>query len=116
MSLENLTDRGTICSKVIPALSVERLANLLTTLAQLHAPYWESSRLQEILNDGPQTFLYDAHPGNIYFLPDGTVGLFDWQLARRGPWTHDVSYAIISALDTDDRRSNERDLFRGYRE
>ena len=171
--MENLTERGAICPKVIPALEVGRIENLLTNLARLHAAYWQSPRLggdlgwleastegklsqflrkggwdpiatefqipykaailkdigidaehmyqafwrrQEALNQWPQTLLHgDAHPGNIYFLPDGQVGLLDWQLARRGPWAHDVSYAIISALDPDDRRRCERDMLRDYR-
>ncbi len=171
--LENLNDRHAICPKVIPALGVDRVANLLQTLATLHAAYWQSPRLtselawfetstegrltrflqnggwdpidtefqiaykaailrdigidraqmqkafwlrQESLNAMPQTFLHgDAHPGNIYFLPDGAVGLLDWQLARRGPWTHDVSYAIISALDVSDRRAHERELLAHYK-
>lgn len=74
--------------------------------------YW---RRQAALNTGPQTFLHgDTHPGNIYFLPDGGVGLLDWQLARYGPWVHDVSYGIMSALDPDDRRAHEWDLIAGY--
>lgn len=82
--------------------------------AHMNRAFW---RRQEQLDQWPQTLLHgDAHPGNIYFLPDGSVGLLDWQLARRGPWAHDVSYAIISALDPDDRRAHERDLLRDYRE
>jgi hypothetical protein len=172
--LENLADHGAVCPKVIPALEIDRVANLLRTLARLHAAYWASPRLdtdfawmetatrgmlsrylkaegwgpidtefqipykaqilrdigidrahmnaafwrrQETLEAMPQTLLHgDAHPGNIYFLPDGRVGLLDWQLARRGPWTHDVSYAIIAALDPDERRAHERDLLLGYRD
>jgi hypothetical protein len=72
---------------------------------------------QHSLDAGPDTLLHgDPHPGNIYFLPDGGVGLLDWQLARRGPWTHDVSYAITSALEPDDRRRHERALLADYRQ
>src|SRR5690606_41926839 len=79
----------------------------------MYQAFW---RRQEALNQWPQTLLHgDAHPGNIYFLPDGQVGLLDWQLARRGPWAHDVSYAIISALDPDDRRRCEGAMLRDYR-
>lgn len=80
--------------------------------AHMKEAYW---RRQAALHNGPQTFLHgDTHPGNIYFLPDGGVGLLDWQLARRGPWVHDVSYAIMSALNPDDRRAHEWDLIAGY--
>lgn len=79
---------------------------------RLNAAFW---RRQAALNQGPQTFLHgDPHPGNIYFLPDGSVGLLDWQLARCGSWSHDVSYAIQSALDPSERRAHERDLLAKY--
>jgi aminoglycoside phosphotransferase (APT) family kinase protein len=79
----------------------------------VQAAFW---RRQNNLESGPVTLLHgDPHPGNVYFLPSGAVGLLDWQLARRGPWTHDVSYAITSALDPDDRRRCEADLLAAYR-
>lgn len=81
--------------------------------AELQRAFWAR---QESLEHGSQTLLHgDPHPGNIYFLSDGAVGLLDWQLARRGPWTHDVSYAISSALSPEDRRASERDLLNMYR-
>jgi aminoglycoside phosphotransferase (APT) family kinase protein len=64
---------------------------------------------------GPATILHgDTHPGNVYVLPEGTVGLLDWQLMRRGSWVHDVAYAMVSALSPDDRRRNERELLQSY--
>ena len=29
---------------------------------------------------------------------NGAAGVLDWQLVRRGLWSHDVSYALIAAL------------------
>jgi hypothetical protein len=57
----------------------------------------------------------DPHIGNTYVLPDDEVGFLDWQVARRGNWSHDVGYFIVSALTVDDRRSNEAELVEEYR-
>jgi hypothetical protein len=72
-------------------------------------------RLLDAQDQAPTTILHgDTHPGNVYVLPDGTVGLLDWQLLRRGSWVHDVAYGFISALDPEDRRAHEQDLLREY--
>ncbi len=57
----------------------------------------------------------DAHIGNTYVLPDGDVGFLDWQVLRRGEWSQDVGYFLISALTQEDRRKNEADLLEEYR-
>jgi aminoglycoside phosphotransferase (APT) family kinase protein len=57
----------------------------------------------------------DAHIGNTYVLPDDNVGFLDWQVVRRGEWSQDVGYFLISALKEDDRRSSEADLVEEYR-
>jgi aminoglycoside phosphotransferase (APT) family kinase protein len=56
----------------------------------------------------------DAHLGNVYFEPDGTPGLVDWQAVRQGRWSHDVSLFVVSALDVADRRRWERELLGQY--
>jgi Phosphotransferase enzyme family len=72
---------------------------------------------QRALKKMPQTIVHgDAHPGNIYVKADGSVGLIDWQLVRKAPWTHDISYLIAGALSTEERRKFERDLLGGYRQ
>jgi thiamine kinase-like enzyme len=72
---------------------------------------------QRALKKMPQTIVHgDAHPGNIYVKADGSVGMIDWQLVRKAPWTHDISYLIAGALSTEDRRAFERDLLAGYRQ
>jgi Phosphotransferase enzyme family len=64
---------------------------------------------------GPQTLLHqDVHIGNWLRDPDGRMGLYDWQILGRGHWAIDVSYALVVGLDTDDRRSWERDLLNQY--
>ncbi len=72
---------------------------------------------QRALKKMPQTIVHgDAHPGNIYVKADGSVGMIDWQLVRKAPWTHDISYLIAGALSTEDRRAFERELLAGYRQ
>jgi len=66
---------------------------------------------------GPQVVLHgDPHPGNTYTFPEptGTLGFYDWQLARTGNWSHDVGYFVVSSLTPADRRQHERALVDGY--
>lgn len=56
----------------------------------------------------------DAHVGNAYVEPDGTIGFVDWQTIALGHWVHDVNYFVVSALDVPDRRAHERDLLAHY--
>jgi hypothetical protein len=73
--------------------------------------------LREFDRVGPMTFLHgDVHLGNLYFDRDGTPGFLDWQSYRRGPWAHDVTYFLISALDVGDRPKWERPLLAYYLE
>jgi hypothetical protein len=59
----------------------------------------------------PQTLVHgDCHIGNHFALPDGELGLVDWQLSVRGHFMHDVSYAIVTGLDVETRRAHERRL------
>jgi Phosphotransferase enzyme family len=76
---------------------------------------WLSRRSAALSKQGPQTLLHgDTHIGNTYTMPDGAVGFLDWQLVRRGNWSHDVGYFITSALTETDRRAHERDLLAHY--
>lgn len=56
----------------------------------------------------------DAHIGNSYSLPDGKLGLLDWQCVWRGGWAYDVAYLIGSSLSPKDRRSEEKALLQHY--
>jgi hypothetical protein len=68
------------------------------------------------LTRGPMTLLHgDAHIGNTYVLPDGDVGFLDWQVVRRGEWSQDVGYFLISALTEQDRRAHDKSLVEEYR-
>lgn len=67
--------------------------------------------------EGPTTFLHsDVHIGNWYQLPDGRMGLCDWQCVGRGHWGRDLAYAITAALTVENRRNWEEGLVRTYAE
>jgi aminoglycoside phosphotransferase (APT) family kinase protein len=73
-------------------------------------------RYVDSLSTGDQTLLHgDAHVGNTYLLPDGEVGFLDWQVVRRGHWSHDVGYFVVGALTEDDRRAHEVELVEEHR-
>jgi hypothetical protein len=79
----------------------------------IEAAFWS---LQERVARAPLTVLHgDPHPRNTYTLPDGSMGVLDWQLIRRGSWSHDVGYALIAALSPNLRREHERELLDNYR-
>lgn len=79
----------------------------------MEAAFWT---LRDRVAREPITLLHgDPHPRNTYVLPDGRVGLLDWQLVRRGSWSHDVGYALIGALPPALRREHERELLDKYR-
>jgi Phosphotransferase enzyme family len=74
------------------------------------------SRYVGFLSRGSMTLLHgDAHIGNTYVLPDGDVGFLDWQVLRRGNWSQDVGYFLVSALTAEDRRNHETALLQVYR-
>jgi aminoglycoside phosphotransferase (APT) family kinase protein len=105
------------------------------------ARMWPAGTLQDLLDDGraadvppvlrdagalqaamaataevPATCVLhgDTHSGNAYFDRDGRVCWLDWQVAQRGHWSLDVSYHLGTVLDTDTRRTHERDLLEHY--
>ncbi|VWX50118.1 phosphotransferase [Novosphingobium sp. 9U] len=65
----------------------------------------------------PQTLMHsDVHLKNWYAMPDGTMGLSDWQIMSIGNWSRDFVYAVTTALAVEDRRAWEDDLLRLYLE
>lgn len=73
-------------------------------------------RFIRTLTSGSQTLPHgDPHLGNTYVLPTNEVGFLDWQVVRRGNWSHDVGYFVQSVLTEQDRRDAETDLLEEYR-
>ena len=65
----------------------------------------------------PRTLLHsDPHLKNWYVAATGEMGLNDWQCACKGNWGRDISYAMTTALTTENRRAWERDLLQLYLE
>ena len=90
------------------------LARLGRSFDEAWRALWSAQR---ILDSAPTTLLHgDTHLGNTYLLPGEGIGLLDWQLMNRGRWSHDVTYLLITALDTADRRRHERELLAFYLE
>jgi aminoglycoside/choline kinase family phosphotransferase len=90
----------------------ELIAPLGRTVDQMWEPLWQVQRQHTV---APTTLLHgDPHVGNSYLLPGGRAGLLDWQLVVHGSWAHDVTYILITALDTEVRRSHQRDLLAEY--
>ncbi len=74
------------------------------------------SRYVSTLSRGPMTLLHgDAHIGNTYVLNGRQVGFLDWQVVRRGDWSQDVGYFLVSAMTEQDRRDHEAELIEIYR-
>ena len=70
---------------------------------------------QKIIDSEPSTLLHgDTHLGNTYVLPGARVGLLDWQLMNRGRWSHDVTYILMTGLEIETRRRDERELLAFY--
>lgn len=94
------------------AFKADLLRPLRRSVEQLWQDLWAS---QKILAAGPTTLLHgDTHIGNTYVLPDGTGGFLDWQLMVRGHPLNDLTYLLVTALEPEARRSQERDLIVFY--
>jgi aminoglycoside phosphotransferase (APT) family kinase protein len=64
--------------------------------------------------DSPVCLVHgDMHLGNTFFETDGRPGILDWPCGV-GHWAHDITYGIVSWLDTETRRAHDRELFEHY--
>ncbi|MFA4836104.1 MAG: phosphotransferase [Dehalococcoidia bacterium] len=101
---------------VLKQLEIDFKNEILRPLHRSAEQLWEDLwKVQDILNTEPTTLLHgDPHIGNTYLLPEGNGGLLDWQLMVKGKWAHDLTYLIVTALNTEDRRKHERDLIQYY--
>ncbi|WP_340265613.1 phosphotransferase [Sphingobium mellinum] len=174
--MEDVSKRGATFHTVLTEdVTLDHVRAILTTLARLHARYWDSPRfktdlawvqtmvsgdleslMRQLIGDGisseirlrkfkreflgimgvdeerlrqgsikmkehqatltPTILHGDSHLGNMYFLPDMTGGLLDWQLVAKGYIAHDVGYFITVSLPVDVRRREERALLDFYLE
>ena len=69
---------------------------------------------RKVLSCPPLTLCHgDTHIQNVYVLPDGECGLFDFQLTLRASWVRDVSYILATGLAEENRRQWQERLV-GY--
>lgn len=101
---DNWNEQVTKRAEIIPEILRDRDRVVAASLKWFE---WETK--------GPHTLLHgDCHVGNLFFERDGKPGLLDWQVVSRGPFTHDITYLLVSALTVEDRRANEEALIRHY--
>jgi hypothetical protein len=106
LNFEALVNAGfEIAADVIPA-------EVQARKAEWHATLMRSLEINVAAT--PTLIHQDTHIANWYALPDGTMGLTDWQCIAWGQWALDVAYALSIGLRTDDRRVWERDLIELY--
>ncbi len=88
---------------------------LTPTFAELSELYIERlADLHALWQEGPHTVIHgDAHIGNL-FDDHGRTGFLDWGIIHLGTPIRDVSYLLTMALDVEDRRKHERELWRHY--
>jgi hypothetical protein len=85
-------------------------------LMERRAEIWPATeRALGIHHSEPNVLLHaDVHIGNWYQTGAMRMGLCDWQCVSRGHWARDLSYAISTALQPEERRQWERDLVARY--
>lgn len=56
----------------------------------------------------------DCHLGNTFGNPDGTAGIYDWQVYHKMNGLRDFAYFMMHSIPTELRRNQEKDLLRRY--
>jgi len=79
----------------------------------VHILRTSAGSLNAVFNSFAQTLLHnDSHQGNMAFRHDRAL-LLDWQVCSVGPALKDFAY-YLTTLDSDVRRTHERDLLKQY--
>jgi thiamine kinase-like enzyme len=69
------------------------------------------------LAESPWTLVHgDYRLDNLFFGPDGSLAVVDWQIISRGPAAFDLAYFMTGSVRPEDRKAWEMDLLRGYHE
>jgi hypothetical protein len=83
--------------------------------ALLQAWIPNAERLLDYWGQLPRTLLHgDSHLGNTFSYPDGSAGLFDWQVIFSGHGLRDLAYFMLSAINNENRRRHEREIVELY--
>ena len=63
----------------------------------------------------PQTLCHgDTHLGNTFANPDGTAGIYDWQVFHKMNGLRDIAYFLMHSVPTELRRNEEKNLIARY--
>lgn len=63
----------------------------------------------------PQTLCHgDSHLGNTFANPDGSAGIYDWQVFHKMNGLRDVAYFLMHSIPTELRRAEEKNLIERY--
>ncbi|MGW5514392.1 phosphotransferase [Nocardia africana] len=91
--------------RVVPD-SVRRLTKNYVQNQPALVKVWESM---------PQTLCHgDCHLGNTFANPDGTAGIYDWQVFHKMNGLRDFAYFMMHSIPTELRRAEEHNLLRRY--
>ena len=58
----------------------------------------------------------DVHLENCYLIPQGELGVNDWQNCCKGNWSRDFAYCLATGTAPAKRRAWERELLQYYRD
>lgn len=63
----------------------------------------------------PQTLCHgDTHLGNTFANPDGSAGIYDWQVFHKMNGLRDLAYFLMHSIPTELRRAEEKNLIERY--
>ncbi|WP_183093574.1 phosphotransferase [Nocardioides stalactiti] len=86
--------------------SVRRLTKTYVDNQDVFVKVWESM---------PMTLCHgDTHLGNTFSDPDGTAGIYDWQVFHKMNGLRDVAYFLMHSIPTELRRAEQENLLRRY--
>ena len=110
------TEPANVLTPALMKMSAGKLAERTEIPIESGRFLWENYQAAtEIVDAGTHTVLHgDSHPGNTYFR-DGSAGLLDWQVVRRGHPSRDLAYTLVLGMPIAERRAAERDLLDTYR-
>lgn len=91
----------------------DQVSTELMSMILHHAADWNYILTQ--LAKGPQTLIHnDTRLDNLFFLPDGTPCLIDWQIVARSRGTQDVGNLLAGSMNGDDLSKHWERLLRRY--
>lgn len=89
----SLQDHWDLAQRYVTALTKSGLAFSPEVVAQLASDF---SRAEQPFTGFPTVFIHgDLHASNVLRLPDGRVGVIDWEFARRGHALEDCAALVL---------------------